>query len=45
MRARFVATKRARARLGLVSACVCTDLYEKLFDDSLQPYEDKSQIS
>ena len=45
MRARFVETKHARARLRLVSARVCTDLYEKLFDDSLLPYEDKSQIS
>ena len=28
-----------------VCAPVCTDLYEKLFDDSLLPYKDKSQIS
>ena len=42
---RFIATKRAHVRLRLVSARVCTDLYEKLFDDSLLPYEDKSQIS
>ena len=43
--ARFIATKRAHVRLRLVCAQMCTDLYEKSFDDSLLPYEYKSQIS
>ena len=45
MRARFVATNRARARLRLMCAHFCTDLYENSFDDSLLSYEYKSQIS
>ena len=35
--ARFVAMKRARTHLRLVYAHLCTDLYEKSFDDSLLP--------
>ena len=41
----FVATKRASARLRLVCPLVCTDLYEKSFDNSLLSYKYKSQIS
>ena len=41
----FVATKRASARLRLVCPGVCTDLYEKSFDDSLLSYEYSSNIS
>ena len=45
VRARFIATKRAHVCLRLVCAHLSTDLNEKLFDDSLLPYEYKSQIS
>ena len=45
VRARFVATKRACARLRLLCAGMCTDCYEKSFDNSLLSYEMKSQIS
>ena len=38
------AAKRAHARLQIVCARVCMDLYEKSFDDSLLSYEYKSQI-
>ena len=44
-RARFVATKRARARLRFVCARVCMDLYQKKFGSSLLSYELKFQIS
>ena len=44
-RARFIATKRARSCLCLVCAHVCTNLYEKSFDNSLLSCEYKSQIS
>ena len=40
-RARFVATKRAGTRLGLVCVRLCMDLYEKFSDLSLRSYEYK----
>ena len=43
--ARFAVTKRAHTHLRLLCAGVCTDLYEKSFDNSLLSYEYKSQIS
>ena len=43
--ARFVAKKRARARLRFVRARVCMDLYQKKFGSSLLSYELKFQIS
>ena len=44
-RARFVAAKRARARLCLMCACLCTDLNEKSCDHSLLSYEYVSEVS
>ena len=43
--ARFVATKRARARLRFVCTRVCMDLYQKKVGSSLLSYELKFQIS
>ena len=45
MRARFVSTKRKRAHLRLLCVRVCTNLYEKSFDNSLLSYEHRSKIS
>ena len=42
--ARLVTTKWVRARLRLVYACVCTDLYEKFVGSSLLSYKLKFQI-
>ena len=44
-RARYVATKRACARLRSVCARVCMDLYQKKVVGSLLSYELKFQIS
>ena len=44
-RARFIAAKRARARLRLVCAHVCTDLNKKCCGICLLSYECKCQIS
>ena len=44
-RLRFVDTKRARAHLRLLCVRVCTNLYEKSFDNSLLSYEHRSKIS
>ena len=44
-RTHFIASKRTRSHLRLLCARVCTDLYEKSFDNSLLSYEYKSKIS
>ena len=42
--ARFVAKKGMHARLRLLYARVCTDLYKKCFDNPLLSFEYKSKI-